>query len=155
MRGMLWMIERAHTLAEGAGAAALAGAYRMRDELRGKKVGIICSGGNTSLEHLRLAARPVVTLPPAGKIMNHNLYLTLLGLRLIKRKAKSDRCTILQARKLPANRGLQSAWRCQSDLSTQPRRTRTGRDRRLYRKPRAVCGLCGKIIWCESAYCGS
>ena len=55
MRGMVWMIERAHTLAEGAGAAALAGAYRMRDELHGKKVGIICSGGNTSLEHLRLA----------------------------------------------------------------------------------------------------
>src|SRR6266487_2881830 len=55
MRGMLWMIERAHTLAEGAGAAALAGAYRMRDELRGKKVGVICSGGNTSLEHLKLA----------------------------------------------------------------------------------------------------
>jgi len=55
MRGMLWMIERAHTLVEGAGAAALAGAYRMRDELHGKKVGIICSGGNTSLEHLRLA----------------------------------------------------------------------------------------------------
>jgi threonine dehydratase len=55
MRAMVWMIERAHTLAEGAGAAALAGAYRMRDELLGKKVGIICSGGNTSLEHLRLA----------------------------------------------------------------------------------------------------
>jgi len=55
MRAMVWMIERAHTLAEGAGAAALAGAYRMRDELRGKKVGVICSGGNTSLEHLRLA----------------------------------------------------------------------------------------------------
>ena len=52
---MLWMIERAHTLAEGAGAASLAGAYRLRDELRSKKVGIICSGGNTSLEHLRLA----------------------------------------------------------------------------------------------------
>jgi threonine dehydratase len=55
MHAMLWMIERAHTLAEGAGAAALAGAYRMREELCGKKVGIICSGGNTSLEHLRLA----------------------------------------------------------------------------------------------------
>jgi threonine dehydratase len=55
MHAMVWMIERAHTLAEGAGAAALAGAYRMREELRGKKVGIICSGGNTSLEHLRLA----------------------------------------------------------------------------------------------------
>ncbi|HEY6285340.1 MAG TPA: threonine/serine dehydratase [Ktedonobacteraceae bacterium] len=55
MHAVVWMIECAHTLAEGAGAAALAGAYRMRDELRGKKVGIICSGGNTSLEHLRLA----------------------------------------------------------------------------------------------------
>jgi threonine dehydratase len=55
MRAMVWMIERAHTLAEGAGAAALAGAYKVRDELRGKKVGIICSGGNTSLEHLSLA----------------------------------------------------------------------------------------------------
>jgi threonine dehydratase len=55
MRAMVWMIERAHTLAEGAGATSLAGAYRLRDELRGKKVGIICSGGNTSLEHLRLA----------------------------------------------------------------------------------------------------
>ena len=55
MQGMVWMIERAHTLAEGAGAAALAGAYRMREELRGKKVGVVCSGGNTSLEHLRMA----------------------------------------------------------------------------------------------------
>jgi threonine dehydratase len=54
MQAMVWMIERAHTLAEGAGAAALAGAYRMREELRGKKVGIVCSGGNTSLEHLRM-----------------------------------------------------------------------------------------------------
>jgi len=55
MQAMVWMIERAHTLAEGAGAAALAGAYRMRDQLKGRKVGIVCSGGNTSLEHLRMA----------------------------------------------------------------------------------------------------
>src|SRR6266487_303860 len=55
MRAMVWMIERAHTLAEGAGAAALAGAYHLRDQLTGKKVGLICSGGNTSLEHLKLA----------------------------------------------------------------------------------------------------
>jgi threonine dehydratase len=55
MRAMVWMIERAHTLAEGAGAAALAGAYHVRETLQGKKVGIICTGGNTSLEHLRLA----------------------------------------------------------------------------------------------------
>jgi threonine dehydratase len=55
MHAMVWMIERAHTLAEGAGAAALAAAYRLRDELKGKKVGLVCSGGNTSLEHLKLA----------------------------------------------------------------------------------------------------
>src|SRR6266581_2360579 len=53
MHAMVWMIERAHTLAEAAGAASLAAAYRMRDELKGKKVGLICSGGNTSLEHLK------------------------------------------------------------------------------------------------------
>lgn len=53
MQAMVWMIERAHTLAEGAGAASLAAAYRMRDRLKGKKVGLICSGGNTSLDHLK------------------------------------------------------------------------------------------------------
>jgi threonine dehydratase len=52
-RAMVWMLERGHTLAEGAGAASLAAAYRLRDELRGKKVGIVCSGGNASLEQLR------------------------------------------------------------------------------------------------------
>jgi threonine dehydratase len=52
-------LERAHTLAEGAGAAALAGAYRIHRELRGKTIGVVCSGGNSSLEHLEgaLAAR--------------------------------------------------------------------------------------------------
>src|SRR3989441_1919604 len=55
MCAMVWMIERAHTLVEGAGAASLAAAYRMRDTLKDKKVGLVCSGGNTSLEHLRLA----------------------------------------------------------------------------------------------------
>ena len=55
LRAMVWMIERAHTLAEGAGAAPLAAAYRLREELRGKRVGLICSGGNTSLEHVRQA----------------------------------------------------------------------------------------------------
>ena len=52
---MVWMIERAHTLAEGAGAAPLAAAYRMREALQGKQVALICSGGNSSLEHLRQA----------------------------------------------------------------------------------------------------
>lgn len=52
-QAMVWMIERAHTLAEPAGATSLAAAYHLREELRGKKVGIVCSGGNVSLQHLR------------------------------------------------------------------------------------------------------
>lgn len=52
---MVWMIERAHTLAEAAGAAPLAAAYLLRDELAGKRVGLVCSGGNTSIDHLREA----------------------------------------------------------------------------------------------------
>ena len=55
LRAMVWMVQDAHTLAEGAGAAPLAAAYRLRNELQGKKAGLICSGGNTSLEHLRQA----------------------------------------------------------------------------------------------------
>jgi threonine dehydratase len=58
-QALVWMIERAHTLAEGAGAAPLAAAYQMRDTLRGKKIGLVCSGGNTSVEHLRQALDPV------------------------------------------------------------------------------------------------
>ncbi|HSR12277.1 MAG TPA: pyridoxal-phosphate dependent enzyme [Thermodesulfobacteriota bacterium] len=54
-RAMVWMIEKAHTLAEAAGASPLAAAYRLREDLKGKKVGIVCSGGNTSVEHLRKA----------------------------------------------------------------------------------------------------
>lgn len=50
-----WMVEHAHTLAEGAGASPLAAIYARREALRGKKVGMVCSGGNSSLEHLREA----------------------------------------------------------------------------------------------------
>lgn len=52
-QAMVWMIEHAHTLAEGAGAASLAAAYALRTRLAGKKVGLVCSGGNTSVEQLR------------------------------------------------------------------------------------------------------
>ena len=55
LRAVVWMVERAHTLAEAAGAASLAGAYHLRDELQGKKVGLICSGGNVSLAQLKQA----------------------------------------------------------------------------------------------------
>ena len=55
LQAILWMVEHAHTLAEGAGAAALAGAYRLRGTLAGKQVGLVCSGGNISVEQLRAA----------------------------------------------------------------------------------------------------
>jgi threonine dehydratase len=55
LRAMTWMVERAHTLAEAAGAAPLAAAYHLRKELKGKKVGLVCSGGNVSLEQLKQA----------------------------------------------------------------------------------------------------
>jgi threonine dehydratase len=51
-RAMVWMLEKARTVAEGAAATNLAAAYRLRDQLIGLKVGLICSGGNSSLEHL-------------------------------------------------------------------------------------------------------
>lgn len=52
LRAMRWLVERAHTLAEAAGAAPLAAAYRLRDNLAGRKVGLVCSGGNTSVAQL-------------------------------------------------------------------------------------------------------
>ncbi|MCA9879677.1 MAG: threonine/serine dehydratase [Thermomicrobiales bacterium] len=51
-RSILTLLETTRTLAEGAGAAALAAAYAMREELAGKKVGIVVSGGNIPLDVL-------------------------------------------------------------------------------------------------------
>ena len=51
-RGILTLLETARVLAEGAGAAALAAAYAMREELAGQKVGIVVSGGNLTLAAL-------------------------------------------------------------------------------------------------------
>ena len=46
------LVEKAHTLAEPAGATALAGAVRHRDKLRGKRVSITISGANITAERL-------------------------------------------------------------------------------------------------------
>jgi threonine dehydratase len=46
-------VGKAHTIAEGAGAASLAAAVKMREELKGKKVGVVLSGGNLTSEMLR------------------------------------------------------------------------------------------------------
>jgi threonine dehydratase len=55
MQATVWLVAKAHTLAEGAGAAPLAAIYQERAAWQGKKLGMICSGGNISLEQLRLA----------------------------------------------------------------------------------------------------
>ncbi len=47
------LLEKAHTLAEDAGAAALAGAIKMKDELQGKKVVVVVSGANVTLDRLK------------------------------------------------------------------------------------------------------
>jgi threonine dehydratase len=59
-QAMIWMLEHAHSLTEGAGAAALAGAYCMREQLQGQRVGVVCSGGNSSLCHLQQALNAVL-----------------------------------------------------------------------------------------------
>ena len=55
LRAMVWLIERAHTLAEAAGAAPLAAVYKLRADLRGRKVGLICSGGNATPQQVQSA----------------------------------------------------------------------------------------------------
>jgi len=62
LRAMVWLIERAHTLAEAAGAAPLAAVYKLRAELRGKKVGLICSGGNATPQQVQLALSTNATM---------------------------------------------------------------------------------------------
>ena len=47
------LLEKAHTLAEDAGAASLAGAIKMKDELQGKKVAVVVSGANVTLDRLK------------------------------------------------------------------------------------------------------
>jgi len=55
LRAMAWLIEYAHTLAEAAGASPLAAAYQLREMLSGKKIGLICSGGNATPEQVQVA----------------------------------------------------------------------------------------------------
>jgi threonine dehydratase len=54
-RSILTLLETTRMLAEGAGAAALAGLAQRREEMAGKTVAIVLSGGNLTLEGLRQA----------------------------------------------------------------------------------------------------
>ena len=46
-------VEEAHTIAEGAGAAPLAAALKIKDKLSGKKICLILSGGNLTVNMLK------------------------------------------------------------------------------------------------------
>ncbi len=52
-RAILLLLETTHQVAEGAGAASTAGAIKMHQDVKGKKVALVLSGGNLTLEMLR------------------------------------------------------------------------------------------------------
>jgi len=52
-RAILTYLELVRNLVEEAGAAPLAGALKIKERLKGKKVALILSGGNISLERLK------------------------------------------------------------------------------------------------------
>ncbi|MCL5734103.1 MAG: threonine/serine dehydratase [Actinobacteria bacterium] len=55
LQGIRVALEVTHNLAEGAGAASLAAALKIKDRLAGKRVALIMSGGNLDHEHLMQA----------------------------------------------------------------------------------------------------
>ena len=54
-QAMLDLLEQARVVAEGAGAASLALARKLAPELRGKRVGLVVSGGNVTRETVQRA----------------------------------------------------------------------------------------------------
>ena len=50
---VLLLLEHTHNLAEGAGAAPLAAALKLKDRLAGKNVVLVMTGGNLSIDRLR------------------------------------------------------------------------------------------------------
>jgi threonine dehydratase len=51
-RAQLLMIEKTRNLVEAAGAAPLAAALKIREQLSGLRVALVCSGGNVSRQQL-------------------------------------------------------------------------------------------------------
>lgn len=50
---ILLLLEKTRNLAEGAGAASTAAAFKLKDRLHGKNVALVLSGGNTSMANLK------------------------------------------------------------------------------------------------------
>jgi threonine dehydratase len=68
-RAVALMLEHTRTLVEPAGAAPLAAALDLRERLRGRRVALICSGGNITPEQLRdvlAGTRPAERTGTAG-----------------------------------------------------------------------------------------
>jgi threonine dehydratase len=65
-QALVLMLEHTRTLVEPAGAAPLAAALQLRERLRGRRVALVCSGGNITPEQLRdvLAPRSPAAAPP-------------------------------------------------------------------------------------------
>ena len=64
LSAMRSLIECAHVMVEPAGAASTAGAWTRREELRGKRVVLVLSGANVTLDELGLAlnAAPMIAI---------------------------------------------------------------------------------------------
>ena len=60
-RAILLLLEKTHNLAEGAGAAGLAGVIKIREQLAGRTVGTVLSGGNLPWHVLNRALNDVQT----------------------------------------------------------------------------------------------
>ncbi|WP_419736835.1 threo-3-hydroxy-L-aspartate ammonia-lyase [Pseudomonas sp. COR18] len=64
LRAMHFLAERMNLVVEPTGCLAAAAAFKMREQLRGKRIGVILSGGNVDLAHY---ARLLLELPgPSG-----------------------------------------------------------------------------------------
>jgi threonine dehydratase len=50
---IILLLEKVHTIAEGAGAASTAAAIRLKDSLQGQRVACVLSGGNLPLSTLQ------------------------------------------------------------------------------------------------------
>ncbi|HET9015374.1 MAG TPA: threonine/serine dehydratase [Thermomicrobiaceae bacterium] len=71
-RAIVGLLEQAHIVAEGAGAAAYAAAEQLRDELAGKKVALVVSGGNITVDTYRWALSVVdepAPSPATGRML--------------------------------------------------------------------------------------
>jgi threonine dehydratase len=64
------LLEKAHTIAEGAGAASTAAAIKLKDRLQGQTVACVLSGGNlplATLQRIIAETRPSLLESSVGK----------------------------------------------------------------------------------------